>query len=73
MPLFKDSSVSCQAPLTAVAEWLSANIFDELSPAGALFLMATRFRPEERETHVQWADRGTPSAHDEWARFCLAA
>ena len=34
MPLFKDASDSCEAPFSAVAEWLAANIYDEVYPSG---------------------------------------
>jgi len=29
-----ESSESCEAPITAVADWLAANIYDEVYPAG---------------------------------------
>ena len=34
MPLFEDAADSCEAPFSAVAEWLAANIYDEVYPSG---------------------------------------
>lgn len=37
VPLFKDSSEGCSAPINAVADWLASNIYDETYYEGKSF------------------------------------